>query len=135
MAYLVIMVVDNSPHQAGDVISWRPEKSESFGVKMLQHPWFRVLHVPDMTDAEAESLTSPQLGDRRINPLLKQRAFRLDPTLLRGLVDAKQPFSLKWDGERYLAPEDAIATRAQVQALVETKAIESLVIGESEIIG
>jgi hypothetical protein len=135
MAYLVIMVVDNAPYEAGDVISWRPEGSQIFGLKMVQHPFFRVLHVPDMTDAQAESLTARQLGDVRVNPLLKARAFKLDPIPLRELVDAKRRFVEKWDGVKYLVPEDATATNAQVTPLVRTKAIESVEIGEPVVIG
>lgn len=80
MAYLVVLVVDNSPHNKGDVISWRPEKAdlEGFGTKMLAHPWFRVIHCPDMTDEEANALTSPEPGDRKIDPTLPVRAFKLE---------------------------------------------------------
>jgi len=124
MAYLVVLVVNNSPHEAGDVISWRPEGSNSFGLKMLQHPWFRVLHVPDMTDEQASALVTPQLGDRRLNPNLKARAFSLGVAQLVDVGRQREPLATKWDGEKFLAPEDAEVTALQVEAARILKAIE-----------
>jgi hypothetical protein len=110
MAYLVVLIVNNAPHNKGDVISWRPEGAhiDSFGTKMLAHPWFRVVHCPDMLDAEAEALTSAEPGDRKVDPTVTYRAFTLD------LPDvAKNPDKS--------TPEDLVMNKVQVQAAVRRK--------------
>ena len=103
MAYLVVMVVDNSPHEAGDVISWRDESilSESghygIGTATLQDERFKIVHIPDMTTGEANTLCRPQAGLRRekardgtvteANPDAKIRAWNFNVSNLS--VDKK----------------------------------------------
>lgn len=99
MAYLNVIVVDNSPFEAGDVISWRDENllSESghygIGTKTLQDERFKIVHIPDMTTAEANLLCRQQAGYNSTknratgeiipaNPDAKIRAHKFNVNLL-----------------------------------------------------
>ena len=134
MAYLVVFMANNSPYEVGDVISWRPEGTKSFGVAMLAHPWFRVIHCPDMSNAVADSLVARQLGDRKLNPLLKERAFSIpfanltsvSATIIQG---AKAAIGTKWDGAKHLIPEDIAVPALAVTSILITKPILTAVIG------
>lgn len=122
MAYLVVLIQDNEPFDAGDIISWRPEGSQNFGLKMIAHPWFRTVHVSNMTDAQAEALCAPQVGDPAVY-VLKQRAQKVDLTGLTAFFENKQPLSTKWDPvtQTYLIPEDLSFNRAAFMSAVITK--------------
>ncbi len=142
MPYLVVLVVDNSPHVAGDVISWRPEGSKSFGLKMLQHPWFRVIYAPDLSESECEALVSHEPGDPTINSRLLIREFKLDLAALdavrkTALQAPKPPLAVKWDIAKGLprTVEDLTLTAAQVLALKVQKPSQSIDIGNPKVIG
>lgn len=126
MAYLVILITANPPFDQFDIISWRPEGSQSFGLKMLQHPNFRVVHVSDMSDADAEAFCATQPGDWDLNPNLLQRAFKFDinalPTNIKNrALRTRDALSTKWDGTKYTTPEDFTCTRAQALAVKVSK--------------
>jgi hypothetical protein len=134
MAYLVVFMVNNAPHEVGDIISWRPEGSNSFGVAMLAHPWFRVIHCADMSDAVADSLTARQLGDRKLNHLLKERAFSIPiaslPAIAATVIQGvKAALSTKWDGTKYLIPEDIAVPALAVTSIKVLKPIITSAIG------
>lgn len=101
MAYLLTILVDNVPFEAGDIISWRDENMKTldgaygFGKKTLEDERFKIVHVPDMTNDEANQLCrqqggyNPQPANLRLgipaeerNPDAKIRAYKFDINLL-----------------------------------------------------
>lgn len=130
MAYLVVLIFDNSPFDAGDIISYRPENSQSFGLKMCDHPWFKTVHVSNMTIAQADALIQPQVGDPALF-ILKQRAQKVDLAGLNEFFAPKLPLSTKWDpvNQVYLVPEDLSFNRQSFMAAVVVKPMVPVSIG------
>lgn len=85
MAWLVVMMVDNSPFEKGHIVSVRHEDNPNFGIKTMKNPWFRIVHCPDMSYDEADGLCKAQFGFLRegASPLLKMRANKLDVNKLK----------------------------------------------------
>lgn len=124
MAYLIVLAVDNSPFDKGDVTSWRTEGATDFGVKMLENPMFRMIHVPDMSDDAANCLVAAQPGDVLLNQLLKRRAFKLDFSKLPVVAQAD-----------IAAGKDTTATYADIKTATVAKIVATNVLGPSEVIG
>lgn len=94
MAYLIVRNVDAShpdPHldakqyKRGYVTSVRaeaPQAEVSFGQKVLRLPEWVIVHCPDMSYEEADSFCSIEPGDRKTNPVLRPRAFQINPLSL-----------------------------------------------------
>ncbi len=138
MAWLVIIMQDNSPHEAGDIISMRSESDAVIGLKTLQNPMFRIVHCPDMPDADAIALTQHQASFGEDGPdeypyRIKLRAKKFNVKLLSATdksdIDAphKDPslqFTVKGGGKAdMLDIADVILTTAKFMAAVETKSI------------
>jgi hypothetical protein len=92
MAHLIVMAVDNSPFEKGDVVSCHPEGVENLGVAVLADPMFRIIHAPDMSVAAATALTVAEVGDLYLCPTIKHRGFYIDfkklPASLQSAIDA-----------------------------------------------
>ena len=124
MAYLVVIVVDNSPFQAGDVISYRDENMLSeaghygIGTKTLQDERFKIVHCPDMTVQEANLLCRPQAGfnpsrergnnnEIEFNPDAKARAWNLNLSKLPVQKKADIATKNKSKNERFRMKPDS----------------------------
>lgn len=118
MAYLVVIVVDNAPHEAGDVISWRDENLMTFeghygiGTKTLQDDRFKIVHVSDMSNGEANDLCMAQAGltkelNRETkewipkNPDAKLRRWKFNTDLLTGTDKADMVRANKSKEQRF----------------------------------
>lgn len=131
MAYLVVMVVDSSPHEAGDVISWRDENLMTFeghygiGTKTLQDERFKIVHVPDMSNDEANGLCRAQAGlSREMNRATKEwipknldakiRAFKFNVNALNGRDKADMVRANKSKEQRFSLNDKGFPTMLDV---------------------
>ena len=86
MAELLVQVIDkthedpfaNQTHcKRGDVVVACPD-GWSWGREEVKDPRTLILKVPGLSLQEAEAMTTPEIGDRRVTPMLHERAFYLE---------------------------------------------------------
>lgn len=64
-------------YKRGDVICALPD-DWVFGDQELSNPMFQIIKIPDMSVTEANALCAEELGDRKVNPYLWRRLFKID---------------------------------------------------------
>lgn len=86
MAELLVRVVDKigddifkdaALTKRGDVIVVCPD-GWPWGSEELSNPEWRIISVPDMTEIEANAMTTREIGDRSVQNVLQERAFKFD---------------------------------------------------------
>ncbi len=105
MAELLVRVKDkvnpDSPQldakclKAGDVVVACPDGWEWSELEKSNPDWL-IVKVPGMSMEEAKTFTAPEVGDRLVNPMLRQRAFKIDLEQVQNKVlTAKEILGLK----------------------------------------
>ncbi len=86
MAELLVRVTDkthadayaNQTHcKRGDVIVACPD-GWNWGNEEVKNLHTAIIKVPGLSEREAQAMTTEEIGDRKINPMLHARAFYLD---------------------------------------------------------
>jgi hypothetical protein len=136
MAWLLVMDIENSPYEKGDVVIVRDEHvgaKDVFGKRPLDNIYHRVIHVADMSLAKAEMYLGMQPDydprDPLHNPNAKRRAWKIDfdlfPAAKKAKIQApKVPFSARYEmtTNRYkLGAEDANVTDAEFSVAASMK--------------
>lgn len=139
MAWLLVMDIDNSPYDKGDVVDILDEftgAKDVFGMRPLDNGYHRVIHIPDMSLVKAQMYRGSQVGyadksDPDFNPNAKARAWKIDfdlfPTAKKVKIKAKkEKFSDRYDmvTKRYKSgAEDANVTDTEFTVAASLKPV------------
>jgi len=125
----------------GDVIAVKPDGAD-WGLEELINPEWRIIHVPDMNDIEAQNLLQPEPKDNLApNKPTQKRLIKidLDALIVKGyIVDKPRPIATKAAAEANIATKtltaDSVIPKADIPQVVKPVSKDPNVIGPDPIV-